>query len=171
MYYFSQQPRGYTLVELLVYIAVFTGMSIIVINSVIVSMESFATARAHREVASAGNDVMENMTRNIRRSTNVDTSASSFDTPTGVLSLDKLTGEETLESTTFSIDDGAVVVAVEGVSQGQLTSDMVEITSLEFSYTETAVSQGISVVIDMQHNQRNNINATFTSTIGLRESY
>ena len=58
--------KGYSLVEILVYLAIFTALSVLVINSFILALASFSASRTNRDLLEGGATAMERMSREIK---------------------------------------------------------------------------------------------------------
>lgn len=68
----SQKKGGFSIIEIIVYLAIFTMLSILVINSFITVMRSFSVTRENISLLEAGINSMERISREIRQSNVVD---------------------------------------------------------------------------------------------------
>ena len=73
-----QKDKGFSLVEIIIYLAIFTMLSILVINSFITVMRSFSLTRENTTLLEAGINSMERISREIRVSNVVDLTSTSL---------------------------------------------------------------------------------------------
>lgn len=122
MFSHKQKTRGFSLIEVLVYLAVtllVAGAGVltyITLNTVIVRN---ATERAVNHSAQV---VLERMGLEIKRSVAVNTVQSAFSTSSGALAL--VNGTTT---TKFEVSSGALILSVNGIGQGPLTGSGVTV--------------------------------------------
>ena len=86
MWHFRKQS-GYSLLELLVYVALFSALSVLLVKSLVTSLSVYAAAQSYRRVQSEGQLVMDQLVREVRNATSVTVAASTFGTSPGVLVL------------------------------------------------------------------------------------
>ncbi len=162
-----QKKNGYSMVEILVYLAVFTATSILVINSFVVVISSFNITRIHRDLLEAGSTVMERMSREIRQSTGVDVVNSTISTSPGVLSLTTANGTDK-----FITSSGSVAFYSNGVLVGNLFGSNISVTNLVFRRITTTAGEAIKIEMTLQDTRgRLTRSANFYNTIILREVY
>ena len=61
-----KKNKGYSLVVMLFYIAIFSMLSVVVINSMMTMTKSFKEVTIHREITQGGGEIMERISREIR---------------------------------------------------------------------------------------------------------
>jgi len=142
----NTKTKGYSLVEMIIYVAILSVISFLVINTTLSFTRGYRDIVALRIVDHSGIDVMERITRDIRLSTQIDDTNSIFNTNPGVLSLIYTTGGVSTV-TKFYLEGGIVKLDINGVYFGPLTLSSATVSSLVF----TKLSGGISnaVKIDM----------------------
>jgi prepilin-type N-terminal cleavage/methylation domain-containing protein len=122
------QKRGFTLIEMMVYMAVL----VLVAGALIMTFLSFDTVivrnQTERVLASEARTALEYMVQEIRQADAVDVGLSTFDTSPGVLMLTEGAG-----STEFYVEDGFIKMNANGSEVGQLTSDAVVVESVVFN--------------------------------------
>lgn len=138
---------GFTIVELLIYLAIFTAFSILAINMLLTMTRAFAEARVVRDVNHAGLVSMERLSREIRGAESIDTGMSSFGANPGVLKLDGTDGLGAARSVRFYVLSGVLKIDENGVYLGDLTDPSVAVTNLIFRTFNTA--QGSFVKVEM----------------------
>lgn len=132
-YFFStKQQKGYSVVELIIYLALFAILSIAIINALIIAMKSFAEVKTMRALASTASLTMERMSREIRGAQSIDTAGSTFDASPGVLSLNTLDGSGAARTVVFDVASGALRLKENGTVTGTLTDAHESISSLIF---------------------------------------
>ena len=88
----SHTTRGFSLVEMLVYVAILTLTSVVIVDSLVSMISSYRYFRVVSYVESTGVSGMERMTREIRSASSVDTGNSTLLTNPGVLTLVSTSG-------------------------------------------------------------------------------
>lgn len=135
---------GYSLVEMIIYVALLSLISFIVINTMLSFSQSYRTLQALRMVEHSGVDSMERMIRDIRAATSVDLGNSTLGSSPGVLTLNS-TVSGTSKTTKFYIQNGVLRIDVNGAYFGPLTLSSVTVTNLIFNRISTANSSAIVV--------------------------
>jgi type II secretory pathway pseudopilin PulG len=125
----SHHNRGFSLVEVLVYLSVMVLVAGGLITTFLSLDTVFLRNRTDRELMVSASMTLEQMTRAIRNAESINLAGSSFNTSPGALSL--TTGATT---TRFFISGGGIAVSVNGVELGPLTSDDVTVESLIFTH-------------------------------------
>lgn len=144
----NSQKNGYTLVEIVIYLAILSVFFIIIVNSILSFTKPYREILALRVIERSGLDVMERVTRDIRSASSVDTANSILGTSPGVLVLNSL--HNSVTSTKFYIDSGVLKVDVNGVYQGPLTTGGVSITNLVFYHLSNSVSSAVKIDMTLQ---------------------
>lgn len=127
----KNKNRGATLVEMLVYVIIFSVLSVVVFNAILSMTRSFQSVAIDTELMKASS-VMERITREARRAVSINSFASSD------ITLD--TTDEAGNPTTvrFVLNGNNVDLYKGGVLAGELNSENIAISSLTF----TAVGTG-----------------------------
>ena len=124
---------GFTLVEMIIYIAFFAMLSVLAINATIMVMKSFYTLRINQSISQSATTALERMSREIRNAYNIDTANSTLGTSPGRLTLmtkDDLGALTTVEF--YNTAGNQVNMKVGGVDQGSLMTKTVTATNLVF---------------------------------------
>ncbi len=147
--------RGIGLIEVVIYIAVLTIITIVVINTMLAMSESFAQIRQARRVNASAALALDRMTHEVRQAAEINLAESVFGSNPGQLQVD---------SSKFFLQGGQLMLQ-EGLSAAQpLTSNKVKVTSLVFWNLSTTTSQATKVKLEID-------GRNFYSTAVLRESY
>lgn len=136
-----QSPRGFTLVEMVVYVAIVALVFFIIFNMVLVIAESNKEFRVSRNIQNAATTAIERMTRDIHGAVVVNTAQSTLGSHPGTLHISTEEGDGTEKTLEFSLTDGRIYVAEDGVSLGPITPQNTEVTHLVFHVGSTGVNQ------------------------------
>ncbi|MBI4155983.1 MAG: prepilin-type N-terminal cleavage/methylation domain-containing protein [Candidatus Zambryskibacteria bacterium] len=146
LYFAKNKNNGYTLVEMIIYAALLSVISLLAVSTIVSFSKSYRTLVVLRAVDHSAIGAMERMTRDIRGATSLDLSRSVFGAGSGVLTI--VTIYNSIETTTkFYLDNGAVKIDVNGDYFGPLTLSNVSVTSLTFTKLDSGI--GNAVKIDM----------------------
>jgi Tfp pilus assembly protein PilW len=159
--------KGYSLIELLVYVSLFVLISIVIIQSLIFTMKTYANARAYRTLQQNGELVMERITREIRQASAVSTGSSTFGSSPGTLSLSGEDSVGTPYTATVSVSGGSVQLATSSVGS-TLSSTEVTVSNLTFWNITTATSSAIKIELTLTTLNSPVISSKFYGTAVLR---
>lgn len=170
MFFHKQLNKGYNLVEVIVYVAIFAIISIVVINGILISMSSFIAARSNRALANAGFDVMERMSREIRGAISVEPTGTTTGSHPGSLVLHTLDEVGDPATVSFNVVSDIVMLSENGVLSGDLFDDDIKVTNLVF--TEITTAQGVAVKVELTLEHIASAQSEdFYNTVALRGSY
>jgi type II secretory pathway pseudopilin PulG len=159
--------RGFSIVETLIYIALFTTVSIASVTTILTLDDLFIKNRVDRTLSNSAEVALEAMTREIRDAFAVDVLNSTLGTSPGVLEIQAGTS-----TTIFSVNGGKVHAARNGVSPGPLTSGDVTIDSLIFYHYLNIESEAVRIALTLSAAESGiTITRTYYSTAVLRRSY
>ena len=136
---------GFSLIETIVYIALFIGLSALLIDSLIVMSKSYMESRATRDVVQSAEVSVERIEREVRSSTSIDGTVSQFDVPGGLLSLKGVDDSGAAETLIFSLVAGQLVVAKNGGSPVPLTDPHVSVDSLVFRHILVGSTESVRI--------------------------
>jgi len=163
----TQNKKGYSIVEIMVYLAIFTALSILVINSFLVILSSFNTTNMNRKLLESGVVSMERISREIRQAKSVD--ASSTQTILVLNSHDNLGVAMTIK---FINENGELNLYKDNTLQGNLLGDNLSVTNLMFSRITTTESEAVKIKITLQYSGEHKTKSeNFYNTIVLRGGY
>lgn len=120
--------KGFTLVELLVYVGLFAVLLVGLVNSMLILTDAYRTVSTARKMESSAITLMDRIMREAKRSTGV--SAGAFEVPNGSVTLQ--TGSTTNPSLTFYLQNGRVYITDDNDSSPLTDSDVV-VESMIFS--------------------------------------
>lgn len=158
--------KGVSIVETVIYIAIFTVMSITVINSFLVIISSLSIIRMNHELLDSGSISMERISREIRNAKNIDL----VNTPSGgtvlqIKNLDDIYIKFSKDSNALNLYEGGTLV-------GNLLTENIKINSISFIPISTTSSEGVKIQMTLEYN-RGKVNKieNFYDTVVLRGGY
>lgn len=163
----TQTQGGFSLVETVVYL----GIIVLVAGALITTFLSLSTTlarnTAERELTHSANASLERIVRDIRSAASVNTGLSTFGTSTGALAL--LASGTT---TRFYIANGNLMVSLNGVELGPLTSEQVTVQSLVFHHYVGSTTDMVRAALTLSATSKAASSThTFYSSAVLRGSY
>lgn len=166
------RTRGFTLVEMIIYIAFFAVLSVLAVNVTVMVMRSFYTLRLNQSVNQSAMVALERLSREIRNAYDIDTAQSTLGSSPGRLTLntkDAVGANTTME---FYMDGASQLRLKEGgVDKGSLVTKTVTLTDLVFRSIATLNSKAVKVEMTLHDSRATTTQAVkFYDTIVLRGS-
>ncbi len=156
---------GYTILELIFYIALFTILTITVVNSMIIMTKAFRETSVQRDL-SEGGSVMERISREARMANDI-SSISSSDLKLNT--TDNMGAAKTVE---FVLTGSDVQLLENNILTGNLNTPDISLTGL--SFTQITSLKGKSIKIFFTINSTHDLSArseSFYDTVVLRGNY
>jgi|GEM_PF-2563998 len=166
IFYKTSRTGGYSLMELLVYIALFALISLVLINALITVMRTYASAVRYRTLQNNGSLVMERITRELREGTTATTSVCA--TTPGTASIASTDTANVAHTNTFSVSNGIIQLATDGGAATNLSTSEVTVTSLTFCPITIGTGAAVKTKLVLTTTGTAPYSATFYSTIVLR---
>ena len=168
----SPASRGFTLVEMIIYIAFFAILSVLAVNATIMVMKSFYTLRLNQSVKQSATVALERLSREVRNAYDIDTANSTLGSSPGRLTLntkDAVGANTTME---FYVDGASQLRLKEGcVDKGSLVTKSVTLTNLVFRSISTTNSKAVKIEMTLHDSRATTTQAVkFYDTIVLRGS-
>lgn len=168
--------NGFSLVETIIYLAIFTMVSILVINSFITVMSSFATTRTNRSLLEAGITSIERISREIRQAGSVDLTNSNLGL--GILQLNSTDINDNPIVLKFKKENSTLNLykctgtGVCNTLSGNLPGQSIVVDNLIFRRIATTHGEAIKVEMVLRDTRsKNNKTENFYDTIILRGGY
>jgi type II secretory pathway pseudopilin PulG len=160
---FMRKKRGYSILEVVVYLALIVIIGLVAVESVFAVYKAFARTRIERKLSLNGDTAIETILRSIREATSTDIGTSVFGSSPGVLDL----GEKS-----FSRNAGNNALQVDyGSGNSDITTDA-SITNLIFYRQATTSSEIIKIEITLSAGQGSfNKTKNFYGSAVLRGKY
>lgn len=143
----NNNKKAFSLVEIVIYIAIFTALSIVVINSFIVVLSSFSTIRSNHDLLNSGSIAMEKITREIRQADSVDLTNSTSE----ILQLNSTDSSSNHVVVKFAKVGNALNLYRDDTLVGNLLTSKVILTSISFDYISTAKSKGEKIKMVLKY--------------------
>jgi prepilin-type N-terminal cleavage/methylation domain-containing protein len=160
--------KGFTLTEMLIYVAILSMLMVVVISTLVTMTRSYNTLKVSKQLNHAAVASMERMTREIRSAQSIVTAQSTFDGHPGRLYL-QIASATTTE---FFVDGGVLKLNQNGSYVGPLTSNEVQVTGLVFNRITTANSEAVRINLTLESTAGDKTKTeTFYGTAVMRGSY
>ncbi|MBI3632751.1 MAG: prepilin-type N-terminal cleavage/methylation domain-containing protein [Candidatus Vogelbacteria bacterium] len=164
--------RGFTFVELIIYVSVLAVILLVFSNSVLSISRSYGQLKIIRDLDSAAIDSMERVTREIRAAASVDTIQSVLGTNPGVLFLNQVDSNGNNASLKFSVTNSVLHIWQNGADLGSLLPAGVTVRSLVFYLIDTGGSKAVKVEMQLGETKGKVLRySNYYSTVILRGSY
>ncbi len=168
--YFSH--RGFSLVEMLFYVAILAISLVTVMQTLVVITRSYGILRSAQRVEQEASFSLDRMVREVRDASDVSDAESTFSVHPGKLFLTTTTSEGAARTVEFSLTAGKLSLKENGVVTGLLSSDKTSISNLVFRKITTARSKGVKIEMTMQSGTGTTTRSeNFYATAVLRDSY
>ena len=163
---------GFSLVEMMVYVALLTVILVAVVNMLLVMSRAYSFYKVSRRLQSSAVFALDRMVRDIRNSRNVDLSASALGVSPGVLTLNTTQATGTPETLQFYVSNDVLRLKQDSGDIGPLTIDGVTVRSLVFRHMNTGISQAVKIELTLGSGAGSFArSANFYATALLRDSY
>lgn len=163
--------RSFTLIELIIYIGIVSAILLVAVNFGWQVVYGNVKSQAIREVQQNSRLAMEKIANSVLAASDIDTPALG----NSHTELELIMQEAGISPTIFEVDDNTLTMKQGTGIPHQLTSDRVEVTSLQFTNVSYAGTPGaIKVQLTIEHVNPNNLNQYEVSldteeTISLRQ--
>ncbi len=141
----THKRAGYTLIEMIIYVAVLSLLASVLFASIIMVIQSFARVRAVRDLAESGRGALERVTYEIRRASAINDAGSVFNNPAGQLQLATTNDAGEATTITFGLSAGNLTLQ-EGVSAPvNLLSGHISVSSFTLAKWATSTAGAVKV--------------------------
>jgi len=165
---------GFSLVEILIYLAIFVSLSILIINLFIVILSTFHFSHINRKLLESGMISMERIATEVRKANSIDPNSTN-----DTLILNSLSNSTDLTITTLKKENNQLNISINNtvdsssnISNFNLLDKKVLINSLNFIPITTPESQAVKIEMSLEYGSGGHIKIkNFHNTIILRGSY
>lgn len=164
----EKRTKGFTLIEVIVYIAVLGIVSIAIISSSMTVNSSFNRTRITRDLLESGNNSMERIVREIRQANSVDIANSTLGSNPGVLVLNGKDSGGSNRIVKFSVLSGALNIYENNTLLDNLLNQNVTISNLIFRRISTGTGEAVKIEMTLTNNS---VSEKFYDTVILRGGY
>lgn len=169
----KDNQKGFTLVETIVYLALFVILLVGIINSVLMLTGSYRNVRVSRSIESSAINTMDRIIREVRNADSIDYSQSNFGINPSALSLNTIDESGNSGTVRFYVQGNRVYLQENGVVSGPLTNANVTVSSLVFRNITSTSSTAVKVEMSISSTSTNSVFITrdFQGTAVIRGSY
>ncbi len=139
----SKLTKGFSLIEMVVYISILVFMLTIIVGVVFSVIRSDRVIKSVRSIANSAVVSLERISREIRLAESVVTGSSILGVHPGKLVLETLDESGATHTVEFGLVNGRLVSTEDGVETGELTEASARVTNLVFSLSTATTSQGV----------------------------
>ncbi len=167
------RTKGFTLVETIVYLALFVVLLVGIINSVLILTSSYRNVRVARSIESSAINTMDRIIREVRNAESIDYSQSNFGINPSALSLNTVDELGNTGTVRFYVQGNRVFLQENGVLSGPLTNANVTVSSLIFRNIVSTSSTAVKIEMSISSTSTNSVFITrdFQGTAVIRGSY
>lgn len=139
--------KGFTLIEMLIYIALLAIISVLIINSMLFLVPSYNSLKVTRDINNAAVSTLERITREVKSASGVDVVNSVFDVQEGKLVLN--------DGTSIYLSGGRVYIQEGSGDPNPLTRKEVTVTDLTLEHFIGTESEAVQVRMTVEGSRRN----------------
>lgn len=173
----QKDNRGFTLVEMIIYLAIMTVITLALVQSLVVVFNSNSTSFADSNLRNSAYSAMEYMIREIRGAQSIDmVNSVLYPSSSGILQLNLVDGSGNPYVVKFSTSSASALNFSQGSTTasfvGPVTLNGTKVTSLIFTPINTGNSQAVRIQMNLSASA-NGMTKTnwFYDTVILRDSY
>lgn len=164
--------RGFSLIEITLYVALFSMLTLTSMNTLFQAVRAFNDLRLSRDINDSSVQIMERLTRDIKSASAVDLVNSTFDANPGRLTLNTTSASGTPMTIEYSVATSTLRLKEGGIDRGSLMSAKTKIDALIFHYINTGSTVGVKIELHLS-SSRSGVSDVdhFYDTAVLRGSY
>lgn len=166
------RKTGVSLVEMLVYIALLTSVTTLVVNGLVTMSRSYTDLRLSKNITTSATTALSRMVYEIRQAQSIDAGQSTFVTSPGQLTLNTTPASGVPTTVRFYVQNSILRVMTGGVDEGQITLSGATVSNLTFTRVQNSISQAIKISLTLQSTVGSKTKTeTFYTTAVLRNIY
>jgi len=144
--------QGFTLMEMVIYIAILAIIVVLVVSSVLAMSKSLSGIQTSRKINNFAETSMERIIREIRFANNVDVSGSTFGVNPGTLKLNTINPVNEIPTTVEFYQSGDNLMIKEGLGAPEdITPSSLSVTNLIFyDIVVPGISESIKIEIEVK---------------------
>ncbi|MFA6227347.1 MAG: hypothetical protein WC631_02645 [Candidatus Paceibacterota bacterium] len=166
---------GFALAEMIVYVAIMTVITAVLVQSIITVVKSNKQSFASNSIKDSAITSLEKMTREIRNAESIDLVNSSLNVTNGILQINSKDSSGNPEIIRFYLQSNILMInASSSINTlfGPLTSNNIKVSNLKFIPIITPVSSAVKIEMTLENNGKDFVKTEdFYSTVILRGSY
>ena len=145
----KRHRKGFTLIEVLLYVGLFTMLSVMSMGALFQTIKAFNDLRISRDINDSSVKIMERLTRDIKSATSVDIANSTFGSSPGRLTLSTVNASGTAMTVEYFVTGSSLHIKENGVDVGSLMSSKTLLDALVFYYINTGATVGIKTELHL----------------------
>ena len=142
--------RGFTLIEMIIYISVLTVILVLIVSFIISFGRAYNVLRTTIRINNSAIVSFERVIREIRQANDVDTAASTLGTHPGRLVLTTTDASSAPITLEFYINSSELMLRQDGVDVGSLTRSDVTVTNLVFRLSDNGTSKAVKIEMTLE---------------------
>lgn len=139
----GNRTKGFSLLEVVVYVSLFSTLSVVAMGSLLAMIKSFNALRISRDINDSSVTIMERLTRDIKSATSIDMAGSTFAATPGRLTLNTRNASGTPLTVEYYVATSTIRIKENGVDVGSLMSSKTKVEGLVFYL----INQGSTVAV------------------------
>ena len=169
---FAYKNRGYTLLELVVYVSVVAALAVVSIQSALSLTRTFSETKSYGDLRESGSAALERIIKEVRFSSSVDLPNTTFNSSPGRLTLNTTDESGNPKTVEFYVSSGSLRLIDGGVNKGALTGAGVSLNSIIFRQTTSPRGTLIKTELVIRDTRSSNSrSANFYGSAVTRGSY
>ena len=146
----NDKRRGFSLVEMIIYISILVFLLGIIMSITVSIITSQRKVNASRSIENSAMLALERVSRELRAAVSIDIVSSVFDTDPGILVLDSTDEDGNPRTIKFSLSSGAIYLEEDGVIIGPVTQADARVNDLIFRRFTSGVLEGARVELTLE---------------------
>ena len=167
--------KGISILEVIIYIAILGGLSVLIVNFLLQITGVYQRARAEREVLSNARLLLETLNKGISQAREVYAPTRRFNTDLGQLSLSTTLGAQTGHTASyldFWVDNGRLWTRQEGGANSALSATTVRVNKFRVERIAQGLGrEAIKVTFEINSASKFPVSTTLNMTTALRGNY
>lgn len=172
--FFKNSNRGFTLVEVILYVGVLGILLVVISNLILGTMDNYKTSSIKDQLASSGYQVFGFFFKEVKNARSINTSSSLLSNDLGSLVLTSpfQFGGDTIGTAELYLSDGRVMFKREGETPLVLTPDNIEVTKFKFiRVTPKSGLEGVRFYLDLKSRVKPEETFSLTTFTMIRGGY
>jgi len=168
----AKKQRGFTLLEMVVYVALASLLSVAIMKSLIITTRAFNELRIDRDINDSAIAIMERLTREIKNAKSIDVVASTFGTATSRLRLNTTDASGTAVTVEFFVSSSTLHVKENDVDKGALNSGRTTVNSFVLYRINNVNSSAVKIELFLSGQRGPTVKQeVYYDTAVLRDAY
>ncbi len=142
--------NGFSMVEMLIYLALLTSVTVFLVNGISALTKSYADIRLAKAVSASAGAALQRIIYETRQASSINLGGSTFSANPGVLSLVSENAAGATTTVAFTVSNGVLRVARGGVDEGPLTLSGASVTNFTLALLQNGVSNAVRVTLTVQ---------------------